>query len=685
MQRVAGVMWTEQIEGDKERVVRVWKTATGEVEHELRGHNEPVTMLAFSPDGRWLASAGQGKIGDDKTPNLFIWDLTTGKLAHKLVCESTFRIDDNPVSTIAFHPDGKRLAVAVFGGKIALWDLPTGKLQREMQAPERLYVRPLAFDPPGKRLAAGLGLAGAGIRVFDVDDGSLIQPAGALAETLMSSALIAPDGKSVFASCENVMQLRDTATGKAVRSFDGIWLGPLAWSANGKVVLALDLNQVGAFDTRTGKRLWELPFDEIRQGRVIGARELFTFSKTGEVRVRDLTTGKLLETWPGAVARKRLGEERIVAFSINRRFVATRATRQKTVQVRTWGDGDVVCRLLFDGLPDDQPTFEFSLDGGLLMVDHVSGGSRVWSVPDGVERLRFKDWAIGSFSSDGEHLVANGVSRLLAWHVRAGKAAAIQGDPKYVDWFVRDLTADGTVVVLGTYVQTPLLLHEVATGRELGRIPLHPGGCRSASFSPDGRTLLTIGFDGTGLLWDVTGLATTPGQLPLIKRSTAELDKFWDDLTSDDGPRTHKALWALVASGDKAVALLRARVKPVTTDPKRIGPLLTDLAGASLEKRQAAMRQLETLEEARADLARLLADKPALEMRLRIEQILAKLEERAALPAMLHALRGVRVAEQVGSPEARKLLQEWADGVADAHLTRAARRAITRMDDKSAP
>jgi WD40 repeat protein len=106
------------------------------------GHSSIVTAVAFSPDGKTLASSSV-----DRTIKL--WDTTTGKQLRTLTGPALL------ANTLAFSPDGKILASA--GGsldfKITLWDVTTGNQLRALAGHSK-NITSVAFSPDGKRLAS---------------------------------------------------------------------------------------------------------------------------------------------------------------------------------------------------------------------------------------------------------------------------------------------------------------------------------------------------------------------------------------------------------------------------------------------------------------------------------------------------------------------------------------------------
>ena len=129
--------------GSVDKTVKLWDAQTGQELATLKGHADNVTSVAFSPDGKTLASGSR-----DKTVKL--WDAQTGQEL------ATLKGHDASVYSVAFSPDGKTLASGSEDKTVKLWDAQTGQELATLKGHDD-SVYSVAFSPDGKTLASGSG------------------------------------------------------------------------------------------------------------------------------------------------------------------------------------------------------------------------------------------------------------------------------------------------------------------------------------------------------------------------------------------------------------------------------------------------------------------------------------------------------------------------------------------------
>jgi WD40 repeat protein len=122
--------------------VRVYELPAGKVAHTLAKHTAPVLCLAWSPDGKEIASGGQ-----DKTT--IIWDAKSGEVTHTLSDHSA------SVACLAFSPGGSILATGGEDGKVFTYSRPGWKASKPLSTPNQTHPMALAWTADGKTLAAG--------------------------------------------------------------------------------------------------------------------------------------------------------------------------------------------------------------------------------------------------------------------------------------------------------------------------------------------------------------------------------------------------------------------------------------------------------------------------------------------------------------------------------------------------
>ena len=166
--------------GSYDRTILLWDAATGKQKQKLELHRSGVTTVAFSPDGRTLASGSWDNY-------VMLWDVDTGKLLRTLDRHT------DGVRAAAFSPDGRTLASGGYDRTILLWDVDTGQQKQTFEG-HTDYVRAVAFSPDGRTLASGS--YDNTVRLWDVDTG---QPLQTLREhkNTVNSVAFSPDGRTL--------------------------------------------------------------------------------------------------------------------------------------------------------------------------------------------------------------------------------------------------------------------------------------------------------------------------------------------------------------------------------------------------------------------------------------------------------------------------------------------------------
>ncbi len=235
--------------GYTDNLVRLWDPLTGEPLSQLRGHLWGSEVVAYSPDGKLIASGSQ-----DKTIRL--WDADTGREVRRVEAK------DSMIYAMAFAPDGKTIASGGQRKAVHLWDVATGRELRSFDNPGAFILR-LAFSPDGKWIATR-GIDEKEIRIWDIAKGEPIRRLPC-SKAGVPSLAFSPDGQTLAAGGDDAtVRLWDVTIGEQRRTLavpleEAGRTFSIAFSPDGRT-LAAGNGEGGT----SAIRLWELSSGRVR-------------------------------------------------------------------------------------------------------------------------------------------------------------------------------------------------------------------------------------------------------------------------------------------------------------------------------------------------------------------------------------------------------------------------------------
>ncbi len=340
-------------------------------------------------------------------------------------------------------------------------------------------------------------------------------------------------------------------------------------------------------------------------------------------------------------------------------------------------------------LPAAPGNFVFSPDGTrLATVGQSERIIRVWDIATGKQT---QHWPSGqlpygtlAFLMNGKWLASSDFKSLHVWSIETGnQLLQLPGgeEPGFRDPLA--FSPSGRVVAIGGYrtwdngvdiFDTGMIrLLDLYSGEEIHQFDVPQGRVSSLAFSADGRTLASGGGDSTILLWDMTNQPPGDPSRPNLPTGV-ELNKAWSDLAGE-APKAERALWTLVRAPKQSLPLFKDRLRLGRLQPEVVAKVLSDLDSDEFSSRQSATKALDDLGEvAEGAVHKTLEGNPSLETRKRLEQFLEKRKKE-----MIRKLRAIDALEQIGSSEARQVLQTIAQGSPNPRVIQAASAALDRL------
>ncbi|KAL3456232.1 hypothetical protein BJX64DRAFT_294281 [Aspergillus heterothallicus] len=482
--------------------------------HTLEGHLDSVGSLAFSPNGRLLASGSR----DDTVK---IWDLVTGATIHILHGHWRF------VTSVAFSPDGERLASGSSDGTVCLWDPITGIQLRKLQVISnditafiRNMIQSVTFSADGSALATSTAHA---IRFWDLATGDILDTIESTSnDNFTGSLAISPDGLVLASGTKKgLIQLWDTITGTELDLCQGHEeeVISVAFSPSGQLLASIGSDyslrlwdaEGGVLSIRT-PNINSIAFSPDGQLLALSSHLLHTvyiykFESDGTLQDGALQTLQKFQSSPLSVAFS--PDSQLLACGLANgmiRLLDPGATRSQQPTSKDKSNGTTAVAL--------------SADGSLLASGSWCYQVRLWDPKTGNELKVLKShthdisWSL-AFSHDSRLLASCGSNSIWLWDLKTGELLRTFR-PKTTTTNAQGsvvFSADGRLLASRTGVSRTVNVWDTVTGTHLHTLFPHDteysrdmivmDRLRTVVFSLDNHLLAACDSDRRVLIWDI--------------------------------------------------------------------------------------------------------------------------------------------------------------------------------------
>jgi WD40 repeat protein/uncharacterized caspase-like protein len=517
-----------------DKTVRVWDTLSSRLLRVLDAHWDSVTSIAFSPDGKTIISGSLDK-------NIAVCDVKTGRLIRTLADHA------DEVNSVAYSPDGKTIASASRDETINLWDSATGEVIHTIEGAAS-DVRAVAFSPDGSTLAS----AGADkmVRLWRVSDGTAVHALQGHSAAVRCVGF-SPDGQTVVSGGDDKMiMLWSAASGASIRTLaghQGIITSTL-FTQDGKTIYSASQDKsIRVWDVQSGKvaRVIEAASDPVASIALSGDGSIVAAASIVKMYLFSGDTGKWVRTIESG-----LSAVRCVGFSPDGKMMASAAVNS----IKLWDRNSGALVDTLNGHSSQVNAISFSRDGKLLASASADKTIKLWDLASG-RQIRTLSGHLANvpalaFSPDGKFIASGSIDKTVKlWDVETGRTLqTFEGHYSLISAVA--FAPGGKLLASGSY-DNNIKLWDLDGGKLISTLTGHTSEITGVVFSPDGSLLATSGRDKSVRLWnpqtgqavraleghtsDVLAVAFSPDGKTILSAGYDKTLKLWD-------PQTGKAI-----------------------------------------------------------------------------------------------------------------------------------------------